>query len=141
MTTSQKSAAPTEDQVAQGPPKSYRSVLDQDFAISLLMELQKSVSQLETRLDHVKESVDSTKTKVEGLTSWKNKILGGAMVLGALISIATFLIGKFSSYITIAAPASEQHLAAPPAPQAAQQQPPPTPHESQSARQVVPKTQ
>lgn len=57
-------------------------------------------------MDALTVSVNSTKAKVEDLVNWKNKILGGAFVLGAVITVFGFLIGKFSSYVTIAAPAA-----------------------------------
>ncbi len=84
------------------------------------MELQKSVGEMNSTLGTLKSSVDGVKTKVDDLVSWKNRILGGAFVLGAVFSIGAFLIGKFWDYFSIKAPPA---ISAPAAPQPAIQPP------------------
>ena len=71
------------------------------------METQRSIGEVKAAVDALRVSVESTKSKVDDLVNWKNRILGGVLVLGALISIVGFLVAKFSDYITITAPAPQ----------------------------------
>ena len=76
------------------------------------MELQKSVGEMNANLQALKSSVDSTKTKVDDLVGWKNKILGGAAALVTVIAVLGFLIGKASDYVTFKQP-TQQPMVAP----------------------------
>lgn len=69
-----------------------------------LMDLQRSVAEVKASVEALTKTVDGTKSKVDKLVEWKNKILGGAMVLGAVIALFAFLITKFSSYVTFKMP-------------------------------------
>ena len=72
--------------------------------VQAIMEMQKSIGELKASIDNVKNSNDSIKTKVDDLVGWKNKILGGAFVLGVLATAIGVVIGKFSDYVTIKSP-------------------------------------
>lgn len=50
---------------------------------------------------------------MQWLTVDEHKILGGAMVIGALIAFSTFMITKFSDYVTISAPEKSAATAKP----------------------------
>ena len=75
---------------------------DHSFTLQAVMELQKSVGEMNANLTGVKSSVDSVKSKVDDLVAWKNRILGIALGVGAMISILSILLTK--SYLTIGAP-------------------------------------
>lgn len=68
------------------------------------MELHKTVGELKSSIDGLKASVDSTKARVDDLVNWKNRILGGAIAVGAVLSILSFLVAKFSDYVEIRSP-------------------------------------
>jgi hypothetical protein len=82
-----------------------------DFTLQAVMELQKSVGEMNANLQALKGSVDSIKTKVDDLVGWKHKILGGAAVLAVVVAALSFLMGKASEYVTWKSPA--QQVAAP----------------------------
>lgn len=92
--------------------------------VQAIMEMQKSLGELKSSIDSVKASTDSTSKKVDDLVGWKNRILGGAFVLGILATAIGIVIGKFSDYITIKAPAPQVQIQ--PAPE-----PPPKPQRRQ----------
>ncbi|MFN0302782.1 MAG: hypothetical protein ACKVQU_20800 [Burkholderiales bacterium] len=71
-----------------------------------LMEVQKALGEIHGSIADLKKSVDGTKSKVDDLVAWKNKILGGAIVLGVVASGLGFVIAKFSDYVTIKPPSS-----------------------------------
>lgn len=68
------------------------------------MEMQKSLGEINASITDLRKSVDGTKAKVDDLVAWKNKILGGVIAVGALVSVLAFVIGKFSDYVTIKTP-------------------------------------
>ena len=72
-----------------------------DFTLQAVMELQKSVAEMNSSLVAVRASVDSMKSKLDDLMVWKNKIIGGAIVLGAVVTLLGFLTGKASEYLTL----------------------------------------
>ena len=79
-----------------------------------------SAARMESKLDALKESTDSTKKKVDDLVRWKTLILGGAVVLGVVVSSVFALYVKFSDRIAIAL--ADGHQSAP-----GQTAPPPPP--------------
>lgn len=98
--------------------------------VQAIMEMQKSLGEVNASLATLNKTVDSTKSKVEDITAWKNKILGGFIVVGIFASFLTIVVTKFSDYITIKAPEKSQTQAQPeppaapePAPSRKQQQP------------------
>lgn len=94
--------------------------------VQSIMEMQKSLGEINASIQALGKSVEGVKAKVDKLEEWKNMILGGAIVAGVLISVAVFLVTKASDYITLKAPAMQSVPAA--APQAATiTTPPPAP--------------
>lgn len=87
------------------PPNIGRGHPEYHFVESI-MTMQKTLGQIDSSIQALTKSIDSTKTKVDALIEWKNRILGGVMVLGAVIALGGFLVSKFSSYVTIKAPES-----------------------------------
>lgn len=69
-------------------------------------EIQKSIGELKASVDAMQGSLGGVAGKVDDLVAWKNKILGGAIVLGAIFTLLGYLIAKFGSYVTINAPSS-----------------------------------
>jgi len=61
-----------------------------------------TMARLESKLEGLKDSTDSTKKKVEDLVRWKTLILGGAVVLGVVITGAFSLYAKFGDRISLA---------------------------------------
>lgn len=106
MTPKTQGTAATPDAPVQPAAGSYRHILDQDVAITMLMQLQSSVAEVKTALAGVKGSVDQVTDKVDHLIQWKNRIIGGAIVLGVVATLLGFMIEHFSSYITITTPSS-----------------------------------
>lgn len=72
-----------------------------DFTLQAIIELQKSIGEMNATLASTKSSVDALRTKVDELVAWKNKILGGAAVLAAVVAILGYLLGKASDYVTL----------------------------------------
>ena len=87
------------------------------------MDLKGSFVEVTTELKNLKSSVDSVKSKVDDLVNWKNKTLGGAIVLGVVATLLGVLVTKASDYISLKTP---QAAAAP--------QPAPTPLGNQPAK-------
>ena len=96
---------PTDNDIT--PP--YRGN-DYRFEYQALFDIQKSIGELKSTVDSLKVSIDSTKSKVDDLVGWKHKILGGAIVLGAVFTFLGFIVAKFSSYVTITAPHAAQQI-------------------------------
>jgi hypothetical protein len=85
----------------------------QDMATQAIVELRTAMHQMDTdnkvaltrlegKIDGLKESSDSTRKKVEDLVRWKTLILGGAVVLGVLVSAVFGLYVKFGDRVSIA---------------------------------------
>ena len=70
----------------------------------------------EHSFDSLKMSVDGMKSKVDDLVNWKHRILGGAVVLGMVITVFAFFVGKFWDYVTIKAPSAQIQSNIPQAP-------------------------
>ncbi|KXJ63047.1 hypothetical protein AXY46_03250 [Achromobacter xylosoxidans] len=77
---------------------------DHSFTLQAIIDLKASMVELRTSFDAVKASVDSTKSKVDDLINWKNRILGGAVVLGVVSAFLGFVIAKGSDYVTFKQP-------------------------------------
>jgi len=58
------SAPPTAEQTNVSPAQSYRHALDQDVAMTMLMEIQKSLGQIDTRINGLTSSVDDIKLRL-----------------------------------------------------------------------------
>lgn len=72
-----------------------------DFTLQAVMEMQKTVGELNASVQALKGSVDGVKVKVDDLVSWKHKIIGGVAVLSIVATILGFLIAKASEYVTL----------------------------------------
>lgn len=72
-----------------------------DFTLQVIMELQKTVVETNTRMVSVESSVNSLKTKIDDLVAWKHRILGGAAVLAVVIGAIGYVLGKASDYVTL----------------------------------------
>jgi len=73
---------PSPSQVSVAPlGETYRRTLDQDWTISMLMELQKTVSGQEVTLNHVAENV----TELKGTVRRIEKIIIGATAVVAVV--------------------------------------------------------
>ena len=92
--------------------------------VQAIMEMQKSLGEINASIISLRESVNSTKSKVDTLIEWKHKIIGGAFVLGAIISILSVIMVKGWDYVSFHTPA--QQILPSPAPQ-----PIPTPSKAQ----------
>lgn len=55
-----------------------------DMGQNILLDIYRAVPRIEAKLEHLEEAADSTKKKVDDLTSWKNRVLGGVAVLAFL---------------------------------------------------------
>lgn len=77
---------------------------DHSFTLQAVLQMQQSIGEMKASVDNLSTSVQSMKSKVDDLVCWKNRILGGAIVLGLVCSIIGFLASKFSEYVTISAP-------------------------------------
>ena len=88
---------------------------DHSFTLQAVMEMHKSQGRIEHALEALKGTVDGLKTKVDDLTNWKNRILGGAMVLGAVIAALSFIVGKGWPYVAFRSPQAQQQSSVVPA--------------------------
>ncbi|MFZ6801954.1 hypothetical protein [Undibacterium sp. Di24W] len=77
---------------------------DHSFTLQAIMEMQKTLGELNSKFENLNSSVNSTKSKVEDLVTWKNKILGGAIALGIIGTLLGFLITKGWDYVSIKQP-------------------------------------
>lgn len=89
--------------------------------------ITKSVDELKSRVDQfgdvnasfqtLTKTVESTKSRVDELMAWKNRILGGAVVVGVLSTFVLALLGVgFKTfYDTVRAPPSAPATSAQPA--------------------------
>lgn len=68
---------------------------------SMLMEIFRAVPRIEAKLEHIEDTLNSTKKKVEDLNSWKNRILGGAAVLIFLIGGVWAVAKGVSDYVHV----------------------------------------
>jgi hypothetical protein len=109
MSSRERSAPPTQYQAEQpAPSEHYRRIVESQHITQTLMEIQGTLARLDERSGAMKSSLDGLKGKVEDLVSWKSKILGGAITLGAVLallaSLVTFAVTKFSGYVSFHEP-------------------------------------
>lgn len=71
-----------------------------------LMEIQKSLGEMQANIQGLQRSVSETKAKVDELINWRNRILGGAVVLGAVCALLGFLVARGADYVAIRMPAA-----------------------------------
>jgi len=80
---------------------------DYRFEYQALFDIQKSMGELKASFDALRISVESIRSKVDDLVNWKHKIIGGAFVLGMIITLCGFAIGRFWDYVTVKAPSAQ----------------------------------
>lgn len=123
MSATRTRRQPDDESVAQLPQTSPLGVgagqPGHDFTLQAVMELQKSVGEINANLQAMKSSLDGVKNKVDDLVGWKNKILGGAAVLVAVASLLWLIGSKASDYVVlksnVAPQPQNQPAATPPA--------------------------
>lgn len=87
MVKGPKDQSPTPAQTATPPPNDpYRRTIDQDWAISILMELQKNVSAHDATLSHVASDVTSLKATVGRLEKVIYAATAVAVIAGGFIA-------------------------------------------------------
>lgn len=120
MSSRDRTAPPTQFQAEQpAPSEHYRRIVESQHVTQTLMEIQGTLARLDERTGAMKNSLDGLKGKVEDLVSWKSKILGGAITLGAILavlaSLITFAVTKLSGYVSFHEP-THHGISAPQAP-------------------------
>lgn len=60
--------------------------------IQSIMEMQKSLGEINASIQALRAVVDSTKSKVDELVKWKHMIIGGAITIGFLASLALSVV-------------------------------------------------
>ena len=100
----------TAPQAAPAVAPNY-GIQDHSFTLQAIMELQRSLGELNANVVALKSSIDGVKNKVDDLVSWKHKIIGGVAVAGAVIAILTFAITKAADYVTFKSPTQPQATA------------------------------
>lgn len=126
-----KTESESVSQVPQSTPIGFGvGAPSHDFTLQAVMELQKTVGEMNANLQAMSRSLDGVKTKVDDLVGWKHKIIGGAAALGLAATIIGFLLGKASEYITVKVPAQVAPVVTPPSSQtqAPPAVPPPSPN-------------
>ena len=115
-----KSSPPAQPASQSVVPPMYSGHQDHSFTLQAIIEMQKTMGELkaiihnntlaisELKSDNT-AAISSLKAKLDDLINWKNKILGGAIAVGAIIALTGFVISKFADYITIANPA-QSHI-------------------------------
>lgn len=59
--------------------------------VSSIMEMQKTLGEINSSIRDLSSKIDSTAQKVDNLYQWKHMILGGAVVIGVGVSGAVWL--------------------------------------------------
>ena len=105
--------APATDSVPQMPQTSPSNFgqPNHDFTLQAVMELQKSMGEMNSTLKTLSSTIDGVKGKVDDLVGWKHKILGGAAALLFAGSVLGFLIAKFSDLFVLKSSASTAQVA------------------------------
>lgn len=91
-------------QPPQSIPTFYPEHGGPDFTLQCVIELQKSVGEMNATMRGMKESLDGVKSKVDDLIGWKHKIIGGAAVLVVVGGLVGWVIGKASDYVSVRVP-------------------------------------
>ena len=55
--------------------------------IQSIMEMQKSLGEINASIQTLNKAVEGTKSKVDDLVKWKNMIMGGAITIGFLLGL------------------------------------------------------
>lgn len=103
------------DAVADSTPTAIPQITPPDIGrghpeyhfVQAVSEINKNIGELSASVKAMDKTIESLKNKVDGLVTWKNMIVGGAITLGAVASLAGLLIVKFSDYVTLKSPSSQ----------------------------------
>lgn len=60
--------------------------------VQAIMELQRSLGEINASLQSLRVTTESTKAKVDDLVKWKHMILGGAVTLGFLMGLVIAVV-------------------------------------------------
>lgn len=66
--------------------------------VQSIMEMQKSLGEINASIQALSKTVDSTKAKVDDLVNWKNMIFGGAITIGFLLGLAVTMVKLFEHF-------------------------------------------
>jgi hypothetical protein len=69
------------------PPDAYRLAIDKDHALSMLMSMQQTLGEVCNELKHVNNSLDGLSAKVDKLSHWQSRVLGGVAVIICLWAV------------------------------------------------------
>jgi len=81
--------------IPQTPPRSIGYGHPEFQFIQSIMEMQKSLGEINASIQALSKTVESTKSKVDDLVNWKNMIFGGAITIGFLIGLTVSLLKIF----------------------------------------------
>jgi hypothetical protein len=106
------------DGVPQQPQTSPPNVPTADYTPFIwqqLNDIQAKLAAVQTSVEHLNQSSQSTKTKVEALDGLKNQLIGGFVALGFVFTLASGVVAWSASKIwdtvsAIAAPAMKQAI-------------------------------
>ena len=93
--------------IGRGHPEYHfvQSVMELRSAMHQMdTDMKVAAAKLESKIDHMNVTLESTKRKVDDLATWKAKILGGAIVVGIIISTVFGLAVKYGDRISITPP-------------------------------------
>ena len=60
--------------------------------VQSVMEMQKTLGEINASIKHLTLVTESTKAKVDDLVKWKHMIVGGAVVIGSLFGLVIAMI-------------------------------------------------
>lgn len=91
--------------IPETPPSALGHGHPEYHFVAGLMDVQKQLGEIKAEIQSLGRTVEDTRSKVEDLVAWKNRILGGAVGFGAVCAFLGFALTKLSNYITIKSPA------------------------------------
>jgi hypothetical protein len=106
---------PTAEQINTQPPADkYKHTLDQDWAISILMELQKSSGTYEAKITSLSADMTETRRIVSRLEKW---IFAAIVVITISATVLGWLINAAKDvFLTTYKAQTDQHISAPQTP-------------------------
>jgi hypothetical protein len=114
-----RQATPTTDQAAATPARdTYRHALDQDYAISILMEMQRTLGKTEQSITDLKNSVSDATNKISRI---EKIIYAAGVVLAIVVVTGGWLLNSAKDFLVLQYKYSLEQQARPSAP------PPPPP--------------
>lgn len=78
--------------------------------VQSIMEMQKSLGEINASIQALNKSVDSSKSKIDDLVKWKNMIVGGALAIGFIIGLLSLISTKVLNHITFNTPTTPQTI-------------------------------